>query len=45
MMIVGENEQNKELVSVRKRDGEADKQDLGEMSLKDFVELVKGHEE
>ncbi len=41
MMIVGENEQNKELVSVRKRDGEIDKQDLGEMSLEDFVELVK----
>lgn len=41
MMIVGENEQNKELVSVRKRDGEADKQDLGEMRLEDFVELVK----
>ena len=45
MMIVGENEQNKELVSVRKRDGEADKQDLGEMSLEDFVELVKRDEE
>ncbi len=45
MIIVGENEQNKELVSVRKRDGEADKQDLGEMSLEDFVELVRGDEE
>ena len=41
MMIIGENEQNKALVSVRKRDGEADKQDLGEMRLEDFVELVK----
>ncbi len=45
MMIIGENEQNKALVSVRKRDGEADKQDLGEMSLEDFVELVKRDEE
>ena len=41
MIIVGENEQNKGLVSVRKRDGEIDKQNLGEMSLTDFVELVK----
>lgn len=41
MIIIGENEQNKALVSVRKRDGEADKQDLGEMRLEDFVELVK----
>lgn len=41
MLIVGENEQNKGLVSVRKRDGEIDKQNLGEMSLADFVELVK----
>lgn len=40
MIIVGENEQNKDMVSVRKRDGETDKQDLGEMSLGDFVELV-----
>lgn len=45
MIIVGENEQNKALVSVRKRDGEADKQDLGEMRLEDFVELVKRDEE
>lgn len=45
MMIIGENEQNKALVSVRKRDGEADKQDLGEMRLEDFVELVKRDEE
>ena len=41
MIIVGENEQNKGLVSVRKRDGEIDKQNLGEMSLADFVEMVK----
>ena len=45
MIIIGENEQNKALVSVRKRDGEADKQDLGEMRLEDFVELVKRDEE
>lgn len=45
MIIVGENEQSKALVSVRKRDGEIDKQDLGEMSLEDFVELVKRDEE
>lgn len=45
MIIIGENEQNKALVSVRKRDVEADKQDLGEMRLEDFVELVKRDEE
>ena len=45
MMIVGANEQNKGQVSVRKRDGERDKQDLGEMSLEDFVELMKRGEE
>lgn len=45
MIIIGENEQNKALVSVRKRDGEADKQGLGEMRLEDFVELVKRDEE
>ena len=45
MIIVGENEQKKDLVSVRKRDGEIEKQNLGEMRLEDFVELVKRGEE
>ena len=41
MVIVGENEQNNASVSVRQRDAEIDKQELGEMSLEQLVELVK----
>ena len=41
MVIVGENEQNQSSVSVRQRDAEADKQELGEMKLEQLVELVK----
>ena len=41
MVIVGENEQKNESVSVRKRDAEYGKQELGEMSLECFVELLK----
>ena len=41
MVIVGENEKNNESVSVRQRDVEIDKQELGEMSLEQLVELVK----
>lgn len=40
MVIVGENEQNNASVSVRQRDAEIDKQELGEMSLEQLVELV-----
>ena len=41
MVIVGENEQSRNVVSVRQRDAEADKQELGEMSFEKLVELVK----
>ena len=41
MVIVGENEQEHSSVSVRMRDAEEGKQDIGEMSLKELAELVK----
>ncbi len=41
MVIVGENEQNNESVSVRQRDAEIDKQELGEMKLEQLIELLK----
>ena len=41
MVIVGENEQNKNCVSVRQRDAELDKQELGEMQLDHLIALIK----
>ena len=41
MVIVGENEQKNGSVSVRQRDAEIEKQELGEMSLKQLVELIR----
>ena len=41
MIILGENEQNNKSVSVRQRDGEADKQDLGEMEVGKLIRLIK----
>ena len=43
MIIIGENEKNNMSVSVRQRDAELelDKQDMGEMSLEQVVNLVK----
>ena len=41
MIIIGENEKNNISVSVRQRDAEPDKQDMGEMSLEQVVNLVK----
>ena len=41
MIIVGENEKNNMSVSVRQRDEELGKQDMGEMSLGQVVNLVK----
>ena len=41
MVIVGENEQNNASVSVRQRDAEIDKQELGEMKLEQLIALVK----
>jgi threonyl-tRNA synthetase len=40
MIIVGENEKNNMSVSVRQRDTELDKQDMGEMSLEHVVDLI-----
>ncbi len=37
MIIVGENEKNNMSVSVRQRDAELDKQDMGEMRLEQVV--------
>ncbi len=41
MIITGENEKNHRSVSVRQRDAEIDKQDMGEMSIEQAVNLVK----
>ena len=41
MVIVGENEEKNGSVSVRQRDAEIEKQELGEMSLEQLVGLVK----
>ena len=41
MVIVGENEQNNASVSVRQRDAEIDKQDLGEMKPEQLIEMVR----
>lgn len=41
MVIVGENEQKNGSVSVRQRDAEAKRQELGEMNLAQLVELVR----
>lgn len=38
MLIVGEKEQENDTVTVRRRDGEEGKQDLGEMRMEEFVE-------
>ena len=40
MLIVGENEQANQLVSVRKRDEEVDKQDLGAMDIPALLEML-----
>ena len=41
MVSVGENEQKNGSVSVRQRDAEVDKQELGEMCLRQLVEMIK----
>lgn len=40
MIIAGEKEQENNTISVRQRDGDLDKQDMGEMKLEKFMELV-----
>lgn len=42
MIILGEKEQEHKTVSVRQRDAQADHQDMGEMPLEMFMELVQG---
>jgi len=42
MVIVGENEQQNSSVSVRQRDAEIEKQELGEMSVGQLMALIKG---
>jgi threonyl-tRNA synthetase len=41
MIIVGEKEKDNHLVSVRQRDAEQDKQEIGEMDMADFIDLLK----
>lgn len=45
MIILGEKEQNSRKISVRSRDGERDKQDLGEMPIEEFVKLLSDKNE
>ena len=40
IIILGEKEQANGSVSVRMRDAEIDKQELGEMSVEEFIKLV-----
>ena len=42
LVIVGENEQKNQSISVRVRDAEPVKQELGEKKLDELIELVKG---
>lgn len=41
MIIVGEKEKNNKSISVRQRDGEPDKQEMGEMQLEEFAKMLK----
>lgn len=41
VMIVGEKEKNNKSISVRQRDGEPDKQEIGEMQLEEFVKMIE----
>ena len=41
MIIVGENEKNNMSVSIRQRDAQLDKQDMGEIRLEQVVDLIK----
>ncbi len=41
IIIVGEKEQNNRTISVRSRDAEADKQDMGEMQLEELLDIIQ----
>lgn len=43
MIIVGEKEKNNKSISVRQRDGEPDKQEMGEMQLEEFVKMIESY--
>lgn len=43
ILVIGQKEQENATVSVRWRDAQNDRQDMGEMPLKDFVNLFKMH--
>ena len=41
MIVIGEKEESGSVVSVRVRDAEPEKADLGQMSIEEFISLVK----
>ena len=41
MIIIGEKEKSNKTISVRQRDAEPNKQEMGEMQLDRFVRIVK----
>ena len=43
MVIIGEKEQKNHTISVRQRDADTDKQDMGEMPISRLVEMIYGH--
>ena len=44
MIILGQKEESEKVVSVRKRDGSPDQQDLGEMKLEEFISILLNKE-
>ena len=44
MIILGQKEESEKVVSVRKRDGSPDQQDLGEMKLEEFISILLNEE-
>lgn len=41
MLVLGEKEQEAGVVSVRQRDAEVDKQDMGQMSVEEFIKMLR----
>ena len=41
MIVIGEKEQQENMISVRARDARPDEQDMGLMMVKDFVAKIK----
>ena len=44
MIILGQKEESEKVVSVRKRDGSPDQQDLGEMKIEEFISILLNKE-